>query len=198
MRNSPRSGEVQCNRRNRTCAANTRENGRISARRCGAARLDAFVAARHTRVSPSRRSVGYALGAKRGWRAARSTANGRASARSAPKRPRSGGRSNVARRLASGIGALGRRHAPQGPRGALGACDAAVSRRPKLAPRRVRGRSKVTAHSLKIMNFVTAGSPVSVLSVRVRCVGPGTGRKTFIRALWAMSSAKCAGYSPCF
>ena len=40
-------------------------------------------------------------------RAARSTANGRASARSAPKRPRSGGRGDVVGRVATRIGALG-------------------------------------------------------------------------------------------
>jgi hypothetical protein len=49
----------------------------------------------------------------------------------------------VAGQVAGGIGALGRRHAPQGGRAALGACDAAVGRRRRLAPRRARGAAKL-------------------------------------------------------
>ena len=93
------------------------------------------------------------LGAERpcrGCRAAQSTANGRAGTGRAPKGPRSGGRGDVAGRVAGVIGMLGRRHAPQGARGPLGAFDAAVGRRRRLAACRARGARKVTALSLNI------------------------------------------------
>ena len=80
----------------------------------------------------------------------RTTARGPVGPATGPVAGMAGGGGDGAARVASRIRALGRRDAPRGARGTLGACDTAVGRRRSHAPRRERGARRVTPHSLKI------------------------------------------------
>ena len=84
-----------------------------------------------------------------------------------PTAGRTGGRRGR-RRVATRIRALGRRHGMQGARDGLGACDAAASRRRRVARRGPRCTPRLAMYSIKLSNICTVQSCRAQARVDVR------------------------------